>query len=295
MMRDTGEPRTVLGMAAEPSPSDARVPLAAIAPAGGDAGILNYRRPAPPPRKWATTIRILMVIMAVLAIQAAALGLLNPVLEIGEWLGGGVLGTPFAPLNTELPQDRIQQHYWAEALAYLAIFLLTQWWFLSPRGSWRIRMSLEGPPPRRAALAAGFIGMLLSIGLLATLMEIPDWWLKLTTQGHIKTPQHFHAMWLVMALVWAGWTIVFHLYWRSLDRYTALRRVFRWLLAGTILEMLVAAPVHAIIVSSRGEECYCERGTWTGVAFGCTAVLWLFGPGAFLLFLREKRRREQLI
>jgi len=259
------------------------------------AVILGYRRPAPPARKYAAAVRVVMVALAVIAIHAAALCLLNPALAAREWLGGGVLGTPFAPINTSLGEDRIQQIYLYEALAYFALFLLTQWWFLSPRGSWRIRLSLDGPPPRRAALAAGFIGMLLSIGLLATLMEIPGWWLKLTAGGAIRTPQHFAVMWPVMAILWVGWAIVFHLYWRSLDRYTALRRVFRWLLAGTVLEMLIAAPAHAIIVSRRGNECYCERGTWTGIAFGCTAAFWFFGPGAFLLFLREKRRRERLI
>ena len=80
-----------------------------------------------------------------------------------------------------------------------------------------------------------------------------------------------------------------------MDRYTAMRRLFRGLLAGTVLELLVSAPAHAAIIHARGDDCYCERGTWTGMAFGCTAALWLFGPGAFLLFLREKRRRALLI
>ena len=274
-------------------------PLAALAPGGESdrtgALVLGYRRPAPPARKYAAVVRAIMVALAVIAIHLAALCLLNPVLAVREWLGGGVLGTPFAPINTALSQTDIQHRYLYEALAYLGLFLLTQWWFLSPRGSWRIRLSLEGPPPRRAALAAGFIGMLLSIGLLATLMELPGWWLKLTAGGAIQTPQRFATLWPVMAVIWGAWALVFHFYWRSLDRYTALRRVFRWLLAGTILEMLVAAPAHAIIVWRRGDECYCERGTWTGVAFGCTAAVWFFGPGAYLLFLREKRRRVQLI
>ena len=98
-----------------------------------------------------------------------------------------------------------------------------------------------------------------------------------------------------MAVLWTFWSVVFALYWRSLDRYTALRRVFRRLLAGTILEMFVAVPAHAWTVAQKGGDCYCERGTWTGVAFGCTAALWLFGPGAFLLLLRERQRRETLI
>ena len=63
-----------------------------------------------------------------------------------------------------------------------------------------------------------------------------------------------------MVLLWTGWSWVFFVYWRSLDRYTALRRAFRWLLAGTMLELLLAAPAQALIVSSRNEDCYCELG-----------------------------------
>src|SRR5207245_6816681 len=78
--------------------------------------------------------------------------------------------------------DQVQRQYLPRAIAYLSLFLLTQWWFLSPRGSWRIGAGLtREPPPRRAAIAAGFIGMLLCVGLIATVMELPDWWVRLTT------------------------------------------------------------------------------------------------------------------
>ena len=98
-----------------------------------------------------------------------------------------------------------------------------------------------------------------------------------------------------MGMLWAGWTVAFAVYWRSLDRHTALSRVFRFLLAGTVLEMLLTVPAHAWVLSRRGEECYCQRATWTGVAFGCTAALWLFGPGTLLLWMRERRRGEALL
>lgn len=246
--------------------------------------------------------------MAVLAILVAAACILNPlftITEYQEYLGGGIAGTPAAPLGqlssnsvgrwSDKEIHDVRLAYLPKALLYLALFLFTQWIFLCPRGSWRIRTSQDGPPGRRAAIAAGFIGMLLSIGLLATLMELPGWWVRLTTSGGIATSQRFAVVWIVMALLWLGWTGVFLAYWRSLDRYTALRRAFRGLLAGTILELLVAVPAHAWITSSRQENCYCELGTYAGVAFGCTAALWLFGPGAFLLFLRERRRRDKLI
>jgi len=278
-------PNNLEGTAAERTP-----------PAPGQAPVvLSYQRPVPS-RKWAKGIRIVMLIVAIAAILMAALLIFNPVLEINERLGAGALGTPFGPIDGTQTNEVTQHRYVAEAILYLGLFLLMQWLFLSPRGRWQISLSLDGPLPRRAALAAGFIGMLLSIGLIATLMEIPDWWIRCTTipQAHTdpeKRVQSFRVMWVVMSALWSAWTFVFWRYGKSLDRYSALRKIFRWLLAGTVLELLIATPAHAAIIYSRGDECYCERGTYTGIAFGCTAALWLFGPGAILLFLREKRRR----
>jgi len=269
---------------------------------------LGYAGPAPRGRSLAAVVRWTMLVLAVLAILAAVIGIFHPMVswwEYQAYLGGGTMGTPAAPM-VKLPADgpgglstpqltAIRWIYLPEGLLYFAIFLLTQWLFLCPRGSWRIGTSQDDPPGRRAAVAAGFIGMLLSIGLLATLMELPGWWVRLTTEGGVGTRQHFGVVWIIAAVIWAGWTWVFAVYWRSLNRYSALSRAVRWLVAGTILELVVAAPAHAIIVASRNQDCYCELGTYTGVAFGCTAALWLFGPGAFLLFLRERKRRESLL
>ena len=133
----------------------------------------------------ARRFRMIMVIAAIASLQVASILILHPVVAINSGqtlLGGGAMGTPFAPLDTRLREQGQQNAYLPKALVYLALFLGTQWLFLCPRGGWRIRLSTEGPPPFKSALAAGFIGMLLSIGLLATLMEIPNWWLALTTE-----------------------------------------------------------------------------------------------------------------
>jgi hypothetical protein len=257
--------------------------------------VLSYSTPWPRARMRARVFRAVMLTVAILALHVFVILLFNPVFTIAEALGGGVIGTPASPINGGLTQEQTQTQYIPRAAGYLVVFLLTQWLFLSPRGSWRIGLGAGEPPPKRALVAAGFIGMLLSIGMLATLMEIPDWWVALTTEKGIKSTQHYGVIWVVMLAVWGFWSVVFYSYGRSLDRYTALRRVFRWLVGGTILELVMAAPVHAWVVHTRGDECYCQRGSWTGLAFGCTAALWLFGPGVLLLFLREKRRREELL
>ena len=148
---------------------------------------------------------------------------------------------------------------------------------------------------------ASFITMLLSIGLIATIMEIPEWWTATTLADPIAADNHedytqdFRVVWVVMGALWAGWAVVFWRYARSLDRWTATTKVLRALMAGTMLEMMIAAPVHAWVMHDRGDDCYCRRGSYTGVVFGITAIVWVFGPGVLMLLARERKRRENLI
>ena len=92
-----------------------------------------------------------------------------------------------------------------------------------------------------------------------------------------------------MVLLWALWAAVFHHLWRNLDHRTAVSRTTRALLAGTVLELLVAAPIHAWAMR-KDDECYCARGSYTGLVFGGTVLIWLFGPGIVLLAMRERKR-----
>jgi hypothetical protein len=241
-----------------------------------------------------------MIILAAIMLQLFIILLFNPSWRISEALGGGIGGTPFSPATIvkadgTIDMEKEGEIYWIKACAYLALFLILQWLFLWPRGSWRLMLSPGGPLPRRSLFAAGFIGMLLAVGAIATLMELLNWWINLTTDSGLNSPQHFGWVWALMAAMWVFWTWIFWIYTRGQDRYSSLARILRWLIAGTILELVISGPAHAIIVTSRGDECYCERGTWTGIAFGCTAAFWLFGPGAAILMMREVRRREQLL
>ena len=144
------------------------------APRSGDEipeatrAVLPYEHSLPRGRRLARFFGWTMLILAVLAILVAACCILNPMISVNEYqqyLGGGVIGTPAGPL-AQLPPDgignwqdkevsAIRRSYLPEALLYLSMFLLTQWMFLCPRGSWRIRSSQEEPPGRRAAAAAG--------------------------------------------------------------------------------------------------------------------------------------------
>ncbi|HOC57147.1 MAG TPA: hypothetical protein PKI20_16130 [Verrucomicrobiota bacterium] len=87
---------------------------------------------------------------------------------------------------------------------------------------------------------------------------------------------------LALALCWLLWAVVFYCSARSDDSAALVKRTTRWLLRGSILELLVAVPSH-IIVRHRG-DCCAPAGTFLGIATGVSIMLMCFGPGVFFLF-----------
>ena len=169
-------------------------------------------------------------------------------------------------------------------ILYLGLFLLTQWLFLCPRRVWKMKLEPSGRPMKRAAIGVGFAVMLLSVGLLYSVFDL------LSPVGESEGI----GMWvflLIPVALWCLWSVIFWVYWRRGDYYTWVGRVIRGLIAGSVLELFVAVPIYA----TRQEECYCARGSYAGLAFGATILLWAFGPGVFLLFVKEKHRREKLL
>ena len=172
----------------------------------------------------------------------------------------------------------------------LGLVLLAQWAFLRPGKGFTVRMATVGRPLKSSVFVAGLMATLLTTGFIALLLELPDWWQPLL--GDKKDGFYVSSsfiIWAVMLVLWAVWTWVFFVYWRQGDRYTQLGKMIRGLVAGSILEAIVAVPVH--IWASRQRECYCCRGTYTTLVLAATVLIWAFGPGIILLYMREKRRR----
>jgi hypothetical protein len=87
---------------------------------------------------------------------------------------------------------------------------------------------------------------------------------------------------------WIIWAVIFRSFTRSDDSDSLLKRSTRWLLRGSILELLVAVPSH-IIVRRRG-DCCAPLGTFWGIATGISVMLLCFGPGVFFLFVERFAR-----
>ncbi len=90
---------------------------------------------------------------------------------------------------------------------------------------------------------------------------------------------------LVFWFIWAG---IFHSFAKADEPDALLKRMTRWLLRGSILELLVAVPSH-IIVRRRG-DCCAPLGTFWGIVMGISVMLLCFGPGVFFLFAERFNR-----
>ncbi|HEY4951841.1 MAG TPA: hypothetical protein VII71_00470, partial [Verrucomicrobiae bacterium] len=63
------------------------------------------------------------------------------------------------------------------------------------------------------------------------------------------------------------------------------KRATRWLLRGSILELIIAVPSHVIV--RRRDDCCAPAGTFWGIVTGISVMLLCFGPGVFFLFVER--------
>jgi hypothetical protein len=213
-----------------------------------------------------------------------------------ESFGMGLAGSPsiaILGLLYDLFDDLDKVGYLLLVLIYLGLFFATQWFFLCPRNVWKIKLKPTGHPMKRAAVAAAFAITLLSIGLLYSILDMfSDTIFTDLTNSPNKIPGVIrYTVLLVPLVLWCLWSVIFIIYWRQSDHYTWVGRVIRGLIGGSVLELFVAIPIYV----TRQDDCYCARGSYAGLIFGTTVLLWTFGPGVFLLFIREKQRRETLL
>jgi len=146
-----------------------------------------------------------------------------------------------------------------------------------------VDLALQRPTSRRSVLwptlASGLMVGLLVVGVVISVDEYirKD---KATGSLTILLP--------VIIVVWAIWTLVFYRTSRDAAPMDVITRQCRFLLKGSILELLVAVPTHIV---ARARD-YCCAGFWTflGIAFGVSVMLFSFGPGVFFLFAARWKR-----
>jgi hypothetical protein len=152
-----------------------------------------------------------------------------------------------------------------------------------------IDLSLQRPTTHRSVLwpvlSAGLMVGMLVAGAAVSVFELmmKGKAIDLAGVGH-GAPLH-----VVILAVWAVWTLVFYRTSRD-PAADVVSRQCRYLLKGSILELLIAVPTHVVV---RGRD-YCCAGylTLLGIAFGVAVMLFSFGPGVFFLFVQRRKRLQ---
>lgn len=153
--------------------------------------------------------------------------------------------------------------------------------------------SIRRPIHRRAivwpVLASGLMMGLLALGLIGSVFEFIA--KKKAVDITIDGKEWRGAV--IVCAVWVVWAIVFYRINRGAAAMDVVTKQCRYLLKGSILELLVAVPTH--VVARYRDYCCAGFLTFIGIAFGLSVMLFSFGPGVFLLFVqRWKRLHPQL-
>jgi hypothetical protein len=151
-----------------------------------------------------------------------------------------------------------------------------------------VDLAMQRPTTRRSVLwpllASGLMVGVLGAGAGASILEFirRDKALDLVGKGV--------PLLAVIVPVWAVWSIVFYRTGRGAAAMDVITRQCRYLLRGSVLELLVAIPTH--IVARARHYCCAGLLTFLGIAFGVSVMLFSFGPSVFFLFVQRWKRLQ---
>jgi hypothetical protein len=142
-----------------------------------------------------------------------------------------------------------------------------------------VRIVKQRPRPQRGvwitAIAAGALFAIVVLGMI--------WSIVAAVFGDYSIEGIVFLLALIFLLVnWLIWSCIFRTFARNTDPDSYIRRLMKWLLRGTILELLIALPSHIIV---RHKDVCCAHGiTAAGIAAGLAVMLISFGPGIYYLY-----------
>jgi hypothetical protein len=150
-----------------------------------------------------------------------------------------------------------------------------------------VRIVRQRPKPQRGiwvtAIAAGALFAIVVLGIL--------WSVAVALFGDYAIEDWPSLAALVfLGVNWIVWSCVFRAFARNTDPRSYIRRLMKWLLRGTVLELLIAVPSHIIV---RHKDVCCAHGiTAAGIATGLAIMLVSFGPGIYFLYAEKMESKK---
>jgi predicted nucleic acid-binding Zn ribbon protein len=156
------------------------------------------------------------------------------------------------------------------------MFLLGASLLVIPIGTYRER------PVRRKLIIVPLLGSATSAALVFGGGAI-------ATQEYLDMGETaFPFLLVATVLVWIGWCVLFGWLSRSVAPQTLNDRMYQLVLAGSVLELLIALPMHLVV--RRRPECCAGLGTGLGIGVGIIVMVIAMGPAVFFLFFRRYKQ-----
>ena len=150
-----------------------------------------------------------------------------------------------------------------------------------------VRIVKQRPKPQRGlwptAIAAAALFAIVVLGIV--------WSIVAAVSGDFAIEGIVLLIALIFLLLnWIVWSCIFRAFARNTNPHSYIRRLMKWLLRGTILELLVAVPSHVIV---RHKDVCCAHGvTAAGIATGLAIMLISFGPGIYFLYAERIKSKK---
>lgn len=150
-----------------------------------------------------------------------------------------------------------------------------------------VKIVKQRPKPQRGlwatAIAAGALFAIVVLGIA--------WSVVAAISGDYAIENMVFLLALIFLLFnWLAWSCIFRAFARNADPHSYVRRLTKWLLRGTILELLIAVPSHVIV---RHKDVCCAHGvTAAGIATGLVIMLVSFGPGVYFLYAERIKSKK---
>jgi hypothetical protein len=174
---------------------------------------------------------------------------------------------------------------WGSALS-LIVFVAIQATFLLCADSFNLCKPVRRRRFIYPAVVAGLMMTILLAAIFLALVELLDPLLDPKSNDDLLV----FAFFTTLTVSWIGWGLFFFIHFHRRNSFQSIKGLTRTILTGSLISLLINVPSHIIV--SRRHQCFAGFATMIGVIAGLCVMLWAFGPGLVLLFLRNKYLRE---
>lgn len=182
---------------------------------------------------------------------------------------------------TKIPELMISVAAWPPYWLWLILMLAAQVCLLAVPVRVAELRPVSRSPVWRTVLAGGMMAGALAAGAFLSLFE---YW----SHGKAKGDWGLWIALLMAVGTWCAWAVVFLRAGRTAAPLDLVSRQCRTLLAGSVLELLIAVPTH--IIARHRDYCCAGILTFFGLTMGVSVMLFAFGPVVFLLFVQRWKR-----